>query len=191
MRGATGTGCSFASTEAQSALVAVMITNNVEKQRACDQDMLFISSNNGDNWQRVPHASIAPTGKGADFCQIAATEEHLYWWYAYSLSEHGPQVSILERFADHRTWTHADSGLGQGVFFSRPQVTGDGKGLATIVTHLSSTSGSSRSILWVSHNAGNSWQAQASLPEQVGTFLLTAPGQEPSQATPLYALAHE
>lgn len=43
----------------------------------------------------------------------------------------------------------------------------------------------------MSHNAGNSWQAQAALPEQVDTFLLAAPAQEPSQTTPLYALAHE
>ncbi|GHO76652.1 hypothetical protein KSD_44230 [Ktedonobacter sp. SOSP1-85] len=191
LSGATGTGCSFASTATQSAQIAVMITNTIEKQRACDQNMLFLSSDDGASWERVPHTSIAPMGKGADFCQIAATEGHLYWWYSYSLPEHSPQVSILERSDDHRTWTRADSALGQEAFFSPPQVIDDRKNLATIVTHLSSLSGSSRSILWVSHNAGNSWQPQAALPEQVGTFLLAAPAQEPSQATPLYVLAHE
>ncbi|GHO51928.1 hypothetical protein KSB_04030 [Ktedonobacter robiniae] len=191
LSGATGTGCSFASTATQSAQIAVMITNTIEKQRACDQNMLFLSSDDGASWERVPHTSIAPMGKGADFCQIAATEGHLYWWCSYSLSEHSPQVSILERSDDHRTWTRADSALGQEAFFSPPQVIDGGKNLVTIVTHLSSLSESSRSILWVSHGAGNSWQPQAALPEQVGTFLLAAPAQEPSQVTPLYVLAHE
>lgn len=189
--GAVGTGCSFASTGTQVARIAVMITNTVEKQRACDQNMLFTSDDNGASWERVPHTSIAPIGKSVDFCQLVATEGHLYWWYSYSLSWHDPQLSIVERSDDNHTWARADSGLGQSVLFSAPQVTGDGKDLATIVTHRTSTSGSSRSVLWVSHNAGNSWQARAALPEQVGTFLLTSMAQEPSQATPLYALAHE
>ncbi len=188
-----GTGCTISIAPSQPQRIAFEVTNAYDNQRPCDRDELYLSTDSGGTWQRLPHDSIAPQGARNGSCTIMATSQHLYLWYTFGGGQNSPQLSLLERTDnDGITWSRADTDFGPGVIFFSPQV-GEDDTLATIVLHSRPTP-AGRSILWMSHDAGRSWQQRAVLPTSVGTTLLTSPQQDPSwptPATPFYALAHE
>jgi hypothetical protein len=178
----TGTNCSISIDPYQSSRVAVLITNNADKQRPCDRDILYVSNDSGTTWRHIPHTSIAPPAKDIDYCQITVVERHLYWWYSYSLIASSSQLSILERSDDDQSWTRADSALGHNGFFFPPQIIKGSNVLSTIVV---SFSPNTRSVLWQSRDAGRSWLSLGPLP---GDYLLSS---QSSPEVSFYALAHE
>ena len=189
----SGTGCTISVALSQPQHIAFEVTNDSDDHRPCDRNILYLSTDSGASWQRIPHHSIAPQGAANGFCSITVTGQHLYLWYTFGGGENSPQLSLLERTDnDGITWSRADTDFGPGVFFFPPQIGEDGT-LATIVRHARPTS-ETRPVLWMSHDSGRSWQQRATLPASVGTYLLTSPRQNPSwptPAVPFYALAGE
>ncbi len=189
----TGTGCTISIAPSQPQRMAFEVSNAYDAQRPCDRDILYLSTDSGHTWQRLPLDSLAPQGASNGFCTITVTSHHLYLWYTYGGGQNSPQLSLLERSDDDgATWSRADTAFGPGVFFFPPQL-GENDTLATLVRHSLPTS-EAGAVLWMSHDAGRSWQQMGTLPASVGTFLLTLPQQSlswPTPAAPFYALAHE
>lgn len=181
----SGIGCAISIALSQPQRIAFEVSNASDNQRPCDRDVVYLSTDSGTSWQRIPHPSIAPQGAANIFCSITVTGQHLYLWSTFGGGENSPQVSVLERTDnDGSTWSRADSDFGPGVFFFPPHIGDDGT-LATIVRHADPTS-EAGAVLWMSHDAGRSWQQRAALPTLIGNYLLTSPRQNP-----FYALAHE
>jgi len=114
-------------------------------------------------------------------------------WYSYAGGQNTPQLSLLERTDnDGATWSRADTAFGTGKMFFPPQV-GKDENLAISVRGANDASNTDAS-LWMSHDAGRSWQRMGPLPAQAGIFLLTTPQQGaswPTRTTPFYALVDE
>jgi hypothetical protein len=187
------TGCSISIAFSQPRRIAFDVTSAFDDQRPCDRDILYLSTDSGASWRRIPHHSVAPQGAAYGFCSITMAGQHLFLWYTFGGGENVPQLNLLELTDnDGITWSRADSDFGPGAFFLPPQI-GENGTLATIVLHARPTS-EARSVLWMSHDSGRSWQQRAALPASIGTYLLTSPQQNPSwptPAVPFYALAHE
>ncbi|HET9921709.1 MAG TPA: hypothetical protein VFQ30_17845 [Ktedonobacteraceae bacterium] len=188
-----GTGCTISMARSQPQRIAVLMTNTYDNQRPCDQDMLYLSNDGGNSWKHIPYSSLAPQGARTVFCQVTVTAHSLYLCYSFiSGGQNSPQVSLLERTDDDgASWLRIDSAFGSSALFSAPAVGADDT-LAIAVTHVLPAS-KTQSVLWISHNAGNSWQQGGTLPV-TGTYLL-APRQQntpwPSSTAPFYVLANE
>lgn len=188
-----GTNCEIAIAPAQPQRIAVLITNPYENARPCDSDVLYLSNDGGNSWQHIPYSSIAPQGAHTVFCQIIATSHYLYLCYSFGGGQSSPQVSLLERSGDNgANWTRIDTAFGSNALFLPPQV-GPDDTLALIVRHFP-TKAQDKPVIWMTHDAGNSWLQIGTLPPSVGTYLLAPPATNaswPTAATPFYALAAE
>jgi photosystem II stability/assembly factor-like uncharacterized protein len=188
-----GTGCQIALVPAQPQHIVVLVTNPGENSHPCDKDTLYLSNDGGNSWQHVLYSSIAPEGAQTAFCQISVSSHYLYFSYSFEAAGNSPQISLLERTADiGATWTRIDTPFGSNALFLPPQVGADDT-LAVIVRHLLLTS-KDEPVLWMSSNGGTSWRKAGTLPNPIGTFLLTPPSSNTSwlvASTPFYALAAE
>jgi hypothetical protein len=114
-------------------------------------------------------------------------------WYTFVGGKASPQQDLLQRTDDDSaTWFRIDDDFGPDVFFGPPQV-GSNDRLAVIVRH-SRSNYQTGSVLWMSHDAGSTWQRIGNVSSSVGTYLLTSyqPGSSwPSVTDPFYALANE
>jgi hypothetical protein len=188
-----GTNCSFSISTSQPQRIALLVNEASDNQRPCDRDTLYLSADSGNTWKHITHTSIAPAQAKNGYCTITTTAHSLYMWYSYGGGQNTPQLSLLERTDnDGATWSRADTAFGPGKLFFPPQV-GKDENLAISVRNASDVSDISAS-LWMSHDAGRSWQRMGALPSQAGIFLLTTPQQGsswPTRATPFYALVDE
>ncbi len=190
----SGTACSFSIAASQPQRIAFLVNNPSNAQRPCDRDTLYLSTDSGSTWKHLLHTSIAPEGAKNGYCTITATAHHLYMWYSYGGGQNTPQLSLLERTDnDGATWSRADTAFGTGKLFFPPEV-GKDENLAISVRGADDASNTEAS-LWMSHNAGRSWQRMGPLPATgILSYLLTTPQQGaswPTPTTPFYALVDE
>lgn len=188
-----GTSCSFSIAASQPQHIAFLVNEASDAQRPCDRDTLYLSTDSGSTWEHISHPSIAPQGAKNGYCTVTATARHLYIWYSYPGGQNTPQLSLLERTDNNgASWSRADTAFGTGKMFFPPEV-GNDENLAISVRGANDASNTDAS-LWMSHNAGHSWQRMGALPAQTGIFLLTTPQQGaswPTPKTPFYALVDE
>jgi hypothetical protein len=189
----SGNECSFSIFASQPQRIAFLVTDAHDSQRPCDRDTLYLSSDSGKTWKHISHPSIAPLGTISVYCALTVTDRYLYMLTSYQGVQNTPQLSLLERTDnDGASWSRIDTAFGPGSLFSSPEVGLNGT-LAISVRHTLHAFDATVS-LWMSHDAGRSWQRMGMLPPQAGTFLLATPQRGsawPSQATPFYALAGE
>lgn len=190
-----GTGCALSIARAQPQRIAFLATNPYDNQRPCDLDVLYLSNDSGNSWQHISYSSIAPQGARSVYCAVTVTGHSLYLCYSFNGGQNSPQVSRLERTDNNGiTWSRIDTAFGSEALFNPPQVGVDDT-LAIRVMHLPPVPSATKaeSSLWISRDAGNSWQQMGTLP-LAGTFLLTPQQQNsswPSSTAPFYALASE
>ncbi len=189
-----GTNCSLSIAPDQPQRIAYLVTNASDDQRPCDRDSLYLSPDGGATWRHIPHTSVAPPGASPSTCQVIVTSQQLYLWSSYGGGQDSPQASLLERTDDDgATWFRADTDFGPGVLFFPPQL-GEQDTLATVVRPATLSASESQSVLWMSHDAGRSWQQVGAIPAPAGIFLLTTPQLGsiwPAPAAPFYTLVQE
>jgi hypothetical protein len=199
-----GTACFFSIAPDDPGRVTLQVSQTADHAQPCARDSFYLSSDGGSTWQRMPpHASIAPKVATYGWCDLHVSRRHLYLDYSFAVSNQAAQVSLLERSDDNGvSWTRADHGLGDNVLFTMPEI-GPEDALAVTVIPFPVQIPPTPSVahLWVSTNAGTTWQRTSALPEGVGTFLLHSwpplgspgsPGNTwPTSDHPFYALEHE
>jgi hypothetical protein len=193
----SGTSCALAVAPDNPQRIAFVVTDYNE-QRACDRLTIYLSEDAGDTWTHVAHTSIAPAGTGASAqCLVLVSARYLYVWYSYGGGVGGgPEVALLERGEAHGAWTRIDTQFGADALYI-PWQLGDGDSLMASVLHLAAVHDpkiANSPELWITHDAGHSWQDVGGLPEGVGSFVWAAPGRTvtgPTPTAPWYALTNE
>jgi hypothetical protein len=120
-----------------------------QSTRPCANSQYLLSEDDGATWRPIQHASILPVSTDGGACQLWSTARRLFMWsHSYS----GSGNDRLERSDDDgRTWMRADAGLAGLNAFWYPQVLdASGDTLGALV--------GARPDLWVTRNAGTSWQ---------------------------------
>jgi photosystem II stability/assembly factor-like uncharacterized protein len=182
LQDAVGTSCDVESAIDGSRRVTLSVSNLALDQngRACAHGHFYLSEDDGATWRAIEHASVAPATSQYGDCYLQATAKHLFLdtW----TSNNGDQGhSILERSDDGgQTWKRADHGL-EGVgaqWFALPLDSG-GESFATLVGKYDITN-QLRSDLWMSHDAGATWQRVGPATSQANdaiSVLLTEAGR--------------
>lgn len=192
--------CSFSFAPDDTQLVTLQAALLGQDTQPCAHDTFYLSDDGGDTWRHLPpHTSIAPSNVSG-WCGLFVTRRHLYLHYSFTFAPRAAQVSLLERSDDNGTnWVRVDRGLGANVLFSMPEV-GPGDILAVTVTHVPTQPPTTPipTNLWISANAGDSWQRASTLPQGAGTHLLSSQvaGDSANNAWPMlnhpfYALENE
>jgi hypothetical protein len=189
-----GTGCMLSIAPDQPQRIAYLVTSASDDQRPCDRDNLYLSTDGGISWRHIPHTLVAPADANPGTCQVIVTNQQLYLWSSYGGVQNSPQASLLERTDDDgETWSRVDTNFGPEALFFPPHL-GAQDTLATIVRLATPSALESRSKLWISHDAGHSWQQVGAIPAPAGIFLLTTPQQShmwPAPTAPFYTLVQE
>jgi hypothetical protein len=187
-----GNSCSISISAVQPQRIVYM-TYAAGDEPACESATLYLSTDGGSTWKHIVHNSSAPDTRMSVFCTITVTSHDLYFLSSYGGEMNTPQQSILERSTnDGDSWEGIDSAFGSGSLFLSPQVGADDTTLAISVwSHVSGLDHEGAN-LWMSHDAGSTWQWIGPVPG--GTFLLTSHQHGnawPSSASPFYLLINE
>lgn len=188
-----GSDCTMSIDPAHSQFMAIDVVAYSGKQRACDQDNVYQSNDGGKSWQHISHKSIAPANGAYGFCILQAAAPYIYLWTT-SIPSKSPQLSMLERTSDNGVhWSRIDEAFGPYALFSPPRVLGlDSKTLAISVLPKPPSGARAPSALWISQDAGQSWQQMGQVPG--GTMLFTPSqlnGSQPSPSAPFYNVLGE
>lgn len=187
-----GSDCDISIDPDHAQFMAVNIVALSGKERACDRDVIYQSRNGGGSWQHIPHTSIAPANGAYGFCVLQAAAPYLYLWTT-SIPSKSPQLSMLERTGNNGAkWSRIDEDFGPYSLFSPPRIGQDGKTLAASVIPKPVSGSRSPSALWISQDAGQSWQQMGQVPG--GTMLYTPTqlsSSRPSSSLPFYNVLGE
>ncbi|HEX7737582.1 MAG TPA: sialidase family protein [Ktedonobacteraceae bacterium] len=188
-----GSGCQIHIDSAQGQFLTVVVSGPNGGLTPCAGDTFLWSGNSGYNWQRISHPDFGKLSPEYSYCDLQVAAAHLYLWISYgSPSRKVPQVSMLERSDDAGTsWTEIDASLGHEILFVPPRIALDGKTLAVSVLPVRQSGYAGTSVLWTSHDAGQTWQEQGPVP---GRTLVLAPRIQPAHGStlaPFYNLAGE
>ena len=178
---------------------------------ACSRLSLFLSDDGGAHWHVAPTLPDPPIQPGQDTrCTVIPwpTARHLYLLYTYSVmivtktsntkSSVAQDATSLVRSDDGgRTWKRLDANIPPGAedaFY--PHLLDDGETLLLPVAQYEPPANGSpayeRSWLWVSRDAGDSWQPLASIDGFLIQAVLTPEDTRslaPAPAHPLYLLS--
>jgi hypothetical protein len=157
----TGSSCTVSPALDGSHRVSLSVDNATLDQdtQPCDRNQYLLSEDDGATWQPIQHASILPVSTDGGACQLWPTARRLFMWsYSYT----GSGNAFLERSDDDgRTWMRADAGLaGLNTFWYPQLLDASGDTLGALVGNAPD--------LWVSRNAGTSWQRIGPIVRDIG-----------------------
>lgn len=169
----------------------------------CTNIDAFQSKDGGATWYALPTLPDAPAPDNSCGFWLRPSARHLYLNYSFTTESGPPQNRISVWHSrlwrsddDGRTWKQLDARLPSGSDEAYPQILDDGETL--LLSLPTSTPPPQRdprhvdTLLWVSHDAGDSWKPWVNIQGSGMGYLLMETGNHtlaPSLAHPIYFLS--
>ena len=171
----------------------------------CTNVDAFQSKDGGATWYAIPTLPDAPAPDNSCGFSLWLSARHLYLSYGFTTYSGPPQnrtdtyhTSLWRSDDGGQAWKQLDASLPSGDDGAFPQMLDDGETLLLSLPDFTPSADGKppheETKLWVSYDAGDSWEPWGNIQGLVAGQILQAPGAHPltpSSAHPLYLLSGE